>query len=159
MKWSEWLKKWKMTSLSIQAPFLDMTWEPKDADKNAAWEMYIELLTRITTQRLDGTHGDEVTALASIYSLFSTTRKIIKANGKGCIEFTKIAVVILNQRIRPFTAKWHKISIAEGFDNINTCNKFRDELSALQEVLSIYTKMLAEMASVEDLTSLEELRK
>jgi hypothetical protein len=57
MKWRKWLEKWDMTSLKIKTPFLDMEWEPQDKDKNAAWELYIELLTRITTQPLAQTHG------------------------------------------------------------------------------------------------------
>ncbi len=145
-----------MTSLKINTVFLEMEWKPSEPDKNAAWDLYIELLTRITTQNLDSVHGDEDTALSSVFSLFATTRQIIKDNGKDCIEFTKIAVVILNQKIRPFTAKWHKAAVSNGFHEKKTCIKFRKDLSELQQVLSIYTQMLAEMAGVEDLTSLEE---
>ena len=47
MRWQEWLEKWSMTSLKIKAPFLEAEWLPKDEDKDAAWELYIELLTRI----------------------------------------------------------------------------------------------------------------
>ncbi len=156
MKWKKWLENWDMTSLKINAGFLEMEWNPSEPDKNAAWDLYIELLTRITTQKLDTSHGDEGTALASVFSLFSTTRQIIKDNGKDCIEFTKIAVIMLNQKIRPFTAKWHKVSVADGFRNSDTCKEFRDELLELQKILSIYTQMLADMAGIEDLTSLEE---
>ena len=96
MKWKKWLENWDMTSLKINAVFLEMEWNPSEPDKNAAWDLYIELLTRITTQKLDAAHGDEETALASVFSLFATTRQIIKENGKDCIEFAKIAVVIQN---------------------------------------------------------------
>jgi hypothetical protein len=155
MKWEKWLENWDMTSLKINVGFLQMDWNPSEPDKKAAWDLYIELLTRITTQGLDTEHGDESTALASVFSLFSTTREIIKDNGKGCIEFTKIAIVILNQKVRPFTAKWHKVSVEEGFENTNTCMEFRNELFELQRILLIYTQMLADMAGVEDLTGLE----
>lgn len=155
MKWSKWLDNWDMTSLKISAGFLDMEWKPQDEDKAAAWAMYIELLTRITTQPLAEEHGDEKTALNSVYALFGLTREIIKANGRHCIEFTKIAVVVLNQVIRPFTAKWHKQSLAGAFDNPVECQAFRQELADLQGKLRNYTKMLADMAGVEDLTALE----
>ncbi|MDH3588764.1 MAG: hypothetical protein OEQ74_05110, partial [Gammaproteobacteria bacterium] len=82
--------------------------------------------------------------------------QIIKENGKDCIEFTKIAVVILNQKIRPFTAKWHKVVVSGGFKEKQTSVEFRKDLLELQQVLCIYTQMLAQMAGVEDLTSLEE---
>jgi hypothetical protein len=156
MKWSEWLENWSMTSLKFTPPFLEMEWSPKDPDKNAAWEMYIELLTRITTQSLDKNHGDERSALKSIYAIFGLTREIIKNHGRGCKEFTKIAIVILNQVIRPFTEKWHGIAVKGGFSDSETCETFRKELQELQNILSIYTQMIGEMAGVEeDLTKLE----
>ncbi len=157
MKWSEWLENWSMTSLKVKAPFLEMDWEPKDEDKDAAWELYIELLTRITTQQLPPEHGDEATALESVHKLFGLTREIIKRRGRLCIEFTKIAVLILNQKIRPFTAKWHKLMLAKAFDDMEQCKVFREELSALQETLRLYTRMLSDMAGVEDLTQLEDV--
>lgn len=156
MKWKEWLEKWSMTSLKIKTPFLEAEWHPKEKDKGAAWELYIEMLTRIVTQPLPKEHGDEATALKSIYRLFSLTREIIKRYGRECIEFTKIAIVVLNQIVRPFTAKWHKELIAGAFDDSQKCNEFRKELSELQITLEHYTKMLSDMAGVEDLTELED---
>lgn len=156
MKWKEWLEKWSMTSLKIKTPFLEADWQPKDEDKDAAWELYIELLTRIATQPLPKEHGDETTALESIHKLFGLTREIIKKHGRECIEFTKIAIVVLNQIVRPFTAKWHKEVIANAFDDSQKCNEFRKELLELQTTLRYYTKMLSDMADVEDLTELED---
>lgn len=156
MKWSEWLENWSMTGLKIKIPFAEMEWNPKDKDKDAAWELYIELLTRISTQYLEPESGDEKTALDSIYKLFDLTRNIIKDNGRLCIEFTKIAIVVLNQIIRPFTAKWHRLSLEGAFGDETKRKEFRSELEKLQIKLHIYTKMLADMAGVEDLTELEE---
>lgn len=155
MKLREWLDKWSMTSLKINPPFLEMEWKPSDYDKDAAWDLYIELLTRVATQHLHPDHGDEETTLRSIHNLFDLTREVIKRKGRHCIEFTKIAVVILNQIIRPFTAKWHKLSIQKAFDDPKQCKDFRKELNELQVVLRTYSKMLADMAGVEDLTNLE----
>jgi hypothetical protein len=155
MKWSKWLENWDMTTLKIKAPFLEMEWNPSEPDKAAAWQLYVELLTRITTQALAMGEGDEKTALDSVYSLFPTTRSIIKDNGRECIEFTKIAVVVLNQKIRPFTAKWHQKSVSGGFADPAVCKQFRKELEELQVTLCKYTAMLSDMAGVEDLTNLE----
>ncbi len=155
MKFRKWLENWDMTSLQIKTPFLEAEWKPQDEDKAAAWDLYIELLTRITTQPLAHEHGDEKTALESIYALFPITRQVIKNNGRHCIEFTKIAIVVLNQIIRPFTAKWHRRSVQNDFENTDECALFRKELISLQTKLRKYTKMLADMAGVEDLTELE----
>jgi len=156
MKWSQWLENWEMTSLKISAPFLNMEWKPQDEDKAAAWELYVELLTRITTQPLDSEHGDEKTALDSVAALFPITRGVLKNHSRNCTEFSKIAIVVLNQVIRPFTARWHRLSLAGAFDDQVQCLAFRQELQQLQRILCIYTRMLADMAGVEDLTTLEE---
>ncbi len=155
MQWKDWLEDWKMSNLKIKTAFLEMEWKPQDDDKNAAWDMYIELLTRVTAQYLYSEYGDEATALESIHKLFNITREIIKKYGRRCEEFSKIAIVVLNQIIRPFTAKWHKLSMEGAFDDKTECILFRNELNELQIKLRIYTQMLANMAGVEDLTDIE----
>ena len=81
MRWQKWLEHSGMTSLKINVRFLEMEWKPKDEDRIAAWELYIELLTRITTQPLAPEDGVEKTALDSVHKLFELTRDIIKRNG------------------------------------------------------------------------------
>jgi hypothetical protein len=135
-----------------------MEWRPDEPDKDAAWELYIELLTRITTQPLVQEDGDEQIALSSIHSLFGLTRSIIKTHGRECREFTKIAIVVLNQIIRPFTARWHRVALNGEFSDPDRCRNFRAELEILQQQLRTYTRMLADMAGVEDLTTLQEVR-
>lgn len=159
MIWSKWLENWDMTSLKINLKYLEMEWKPQTADRDAAWELYIELLTRVATQRLPAEDGDEDTALMSIFSLFGLTRDIIKNHKRDCIEFTKLAIVVLNQVIRPFTAKWHRLKLEGAFKNAETCKAFRSELENLQSGLRKYTQMLSEMAGVEDLTDLEAQKK
>ena len=156
MKWRKWLEDWEMTSLKINLEFLEMDFAPNTSDQDAAWEMYIELLTRVTTQHLEPAHGDENTALESVYSLFDLTRSIIRTHSRDCMEFTKIAVVVLNQRARPFTAKWHPRLIAGDLGESDR-SLFRTELRELQTDLRNYTRLLAELAGVEDLTDLEDV--
>ena len=156
MKWKSWLDRWGMTSLSISTGFAEAEFQPQTGDREAAWELYIELLTRITTQPLSEDFGNEKTALESVYSIFGLTREIIRAEGPSCIEFTKIAIVVLNQIIRPFTAHWHRQSLDGSFDDPEQCARFRTELKELQKSLLTYTRMLGDMAGVEDLTALEQ---
>ena len=154
MKWRELLENWGMTSLRLKAGFLETEWKPTDPDKDAAWDLYVELLTRIATQPLPAQDGLEKTALESIYSLFPTTRTILKSRGRQCVEFSKLGVIVLNQIVRPFTAKWHRISAANGFGDPEVCKQFRRDLEALQAQLITYAKALADIAGVEDLTEL-----
>jgi hypothetical protein len=155
VKRRDFLEKWGLSSLKLNLGFLEGEFSPHDPDRAAAWELYIELLTRITTQYLPPDDGDEETALKSVHALFQLTREILRRHGSGCGEFAKLAIPVLNQIIRPFTAKWHKLSLAGAFKDAARCAEFRRELAALQQRLRGYTKALAAMANVEDLTALE----
>lgn len=155
MKRRDFLERWGLSSLKIQLGFLEGEFAPRDADRAAAWDLYVELLTRVTTQQLAPEDGDEKTALDSVYALFRLTREILRRHGAGCGEFAKLAIPVLNQVIRPFTARWHRLSLAGAFAERDRCQEFRAELAALQAVLRGYTKALADMAQVEDLTNLE----
>jgi hypothetical protein len=112
----------------------------------------VELLTRIATQPLARGAGTEKAALDSVHSLFACTRGVLKQHGRDCADFAKIAVVVLNQVVRPFTAKWHRLSEDGAFADPTACAEFRKELAVLQGRLRSYTETLAEMAGVEDLT-------
>ena len=128
-----------------------------DSDQDAAWELYIEMLTRIVTQPLPSEVGDEKTALDSVYALFPITREILRRHGRTTMRFSMVAIPVLNQVIRPFTAKWHKESLAGAFQDESKRREFRIELEALQEDLHSYNSMLAKIAGVEDLTDLEQV--
>ena len=148
---SQWFDDWRLKGIKIKAGFADFEWGPQKADEEAAWDMYVELLTRITTQPLADGHGVERTALQSIHALFPITREILKAHGRDCAGFARIAIIILNQVVRPFTAKWHGLDEAGAFDDPRRRREFRVELRALQKQLRAYTWGLAEIARVEDL--------
>lgn len=154
MKLEKWLENWDLKNLKISAGFLQAEWAPQEKDREAAWELYVEMLTRIVTQPLPAEHGDEKTALDSVHSLFSITREILRRKGRECVQFTKISIIVLNQVVRPFTAKWHKLSLAGAFAETTQRAQFRDELTQLQKVLKSYSRALADIAQVEDLTRL-----
>ena len=147
-------EKWKLCGLKVRTTALEMEWTPKDADKDAAWELYVEVLTRVTTQALSLEEGTEEAALSSIYSLFETTRHVLKSHGRDCIAFSKVAIVVLNQVVRPFTSEWYPV-----FQTVSVAPEqrkaFRAELRKLQRRLISYSHILAEIADVEDITELE----
>lgn len=153
----DFLQKWGLTNLKIKLGFLEGEFSPQDPDRAAAWELYVELLTRVTTQYLAPEDGDEKAALDSVYAIFPLTRDILKRHGSGSAEFAKLAIPVLNQIIRPFTAKWHKLSLAAAFADQARRQEFRADLSAIQIILQNYTRALAAMADVEDLTNLEQI--
>lgn len=113
------------------------------ANQEAAWQLYVEISTRISTFKLDY-DADEKKALESLYKLFEETRKTLKELGRKALEVARLAILILNKIIRPFTTKWYN-KITK--DN---CQKFREELEDLRSNLINYKKQLAKIADIED---------
>jgi hypothetical protein len=92
-------------------------WVPSEEERKAAWEMYVELITRIAVEELKPDEGLLREALDSLYSLFGTTRQILRQygpsvaqpKGDGKLAFGYLAVAILNRVLRPVLAKWHPL--------------------------------------------------
>lgn len=82
-----------------------------DVERRAAWQLYVELNTRIATQPLKASEGLLREALSSLHAVFGITREILKeagpvvAQGRESLGF--YAMEILNQILRPILAKWH----------------------------------------------------
>ena len=155
MKIRDLFERWNLTGLKVKTPILEMDWKPGDTDKDAAWDLYVELLTRISTQPLPKETGVEKNALDSVYSIFPLTRETLKRHGRAAVSFSRIAIIVLNQIVRPFTAKWHRLASLNAFDDPKQCETFRKELIDLQTKLKHYTQLLADLANVEDLTEMD----
>lgn len=155
MKLRDQFRKFQLDKIKLGPKWANAEISFISVDEDAAWDLYVEMLTRITTQPLPSEVGDEKTALDSVYSLFPTTREILRRRGRSAIQFSKIAVPMLNQIVRPFTAKWHRESLEGAFENPAKCAEFREDLTALRKDLRNYSSMLADIAGVEDLTDLE----
>ena len=151
--WADQLKEFRCGDLIAgpleSAAFADMEWKPAAADKSAAWELYTEIRTRITSQPLAYRHGDEATALTSVYNIFELTRTAIKKH-EGCAHFATLAVYVLNVHIRPFTAYWHGVKVAGSLDSSDTCHQFRRALRVLQEKLRLFMRLLGHLAEGAD---------
>ncbi|MEM8504865.1 MAG: hypothetical protein AAF716_17125 [Cyanobacteria bacterium P01_D01_bin.1] len=87
--------------------------EPDPTERNAAWELYIELVTRVAVQSLHPQEGLVREAMNSLYSLFGSTRQILRKAGPkvGASHDSVggIAIAVLNNGLRPFLSKWHPL--------------------------------------------------
>ena len=156
MNYKELFSKWDITNVKLNLAIFEVEFAASIEDQEAAWEMYVELITRSITQGLEMNAGDEATALESVYSLFGSTRAILKEKGRQAKSFSKIAVIILNQIVRPFTTRWHREQLSGAFHNKEKCIKFRQELLQFQKEMRKYSAMLAEIAAVEDITEIND---
>lgn len=90
-------------------------WRPDDAEVRAAWELLVELSTRVSLVKVHD-EGLLRESLNSLYSLFGVTRDILRRHGPsvanpsgttGNVSFAFLAVVVLNGGIRPLLSYWH----------------------------------------------------
>ncbi len=99
------------------------------SDSSPAHTLWVELSTRITTQRLHYRSGDEETAAISVHKLFGQARELMEKNPEA-IKFQNLALALLNNTLRPFTARWHGWMMVD--DTVRDRDgkpqlKFRDE--------------------------------
>jgi len=103
----------KLRSISINLPFGlgGANIEINENQEKAAWALYVELATRISSEELKPGMGSAREALNSLYSLFETTRSVLRDAGPGAAKgpdsVGPIAIQILNKGLRPFMVKWH----------------------------------------------------
>ena len=131
----------------------DQPWKDDDSkadDVEAAAKLHIQLVSRITTQRLPYADGVEVTALDSVYRLFGEARDIFKAHPKSRLT-EAVSWEVLNEHVRPFTAKWHRQSQRGALDALDETDIFRDELSSLQRKLIVFDALLLEIRDDKEL--------
>lgn len=145
--WNSWFIRWKINDPGIDHAKRGQFWAPTEPDKALAWDIYVELQTRIAVQPLKNDEGDDLTALQSVYSLFPLSRESLRKHGVACANSGTLITVFLNEKIRPFTAKWHKISLLEDWcENKGVINKeFRTALKHVQPVLISLSEALADL--------------
>lgn len=102
----------RLTEVTITVPQLsELTFIVNNDTQQVSWQLFVETVTRTSTQRLDDDEGLIREALTSLHSLFATTRTILMAarptaHGSG-ITVEYLAVNMLNRELRPFLSKWH----------------------------------------------------
>ena len=108
--------------------YLERTDYASSEDKDAFYEYYSELSSRITTIAINDNLGCDKTALASVYSLFSTQRELCRTYKRNGIKFKTESDQFLNSVVRPFTSKWHLPIESDQYDK----SEFRSDLKDLQ---------------------------
>jgi hypothetical protein len=166
--------KFTKVDVKLKFPFvgeLTGTWEADEAQQRAAWELHVELVTRIAVVKLPDDEGLLREALSSLHSLFATTREILRRNGPevarpskvGRLTFATIAVAVLNAVLRPVLAKWHPLlqhheasrpaakSIWEHERDWSRAAELREVLAKVRPVVRAYAELLATGAGVPSL--------
>lgn len=154
--------------LNLGVLSLQGTWRPSRTERLAAWELYIELVTRIAVVPLQPGEGLLREALTSLYSLFDSTREVLRRHGPDVAQrqddsaysFGELAVAVLNYELRPLLVRWHPAleqweserpagaSRTSYEDSWPQSGRLRDELETTREHLAAYADLLATAAQV-----------
>jgi hypothetical protein len=145
------------------------TWEPNDAERRAAWELYVELITRVAVVPLTG--GLLREALDSFYALFGISRDILKRYGPDVAEpkpsgeynLGYLTVALLNFTIRPLLSRWHPdlqawehtrpagISPQPHEQSWPKEAQLRQDIDTVRDILASYASILAAACGIPDL--------
>jgi hypothetical protein len=158
-------------NVELQIPYIGKivgVWKPDEREQDASWEMYIELVTRISVAELTPGSGLLRESLASLYSMFTTTREILRTHGPAVarpkeeseLSFGYLAISILNFVLRPVLAKWHpllldyehqkeaSVSALQHEKQWEKAEELRNELNQVRFILIEYTDVLARISGV-----------
>lgn len=163
----------QLTEISVELglPYIGKIaglWKPDVNEQNAAWELYIELITRISVVGLAPDEGLLRESLTSLYIIFTTTRDILRTYGPaiarpkadGTIAFGVLALHVLNYALRPVLTTWHPLlldyehtrpaarSVFAHEQQWERAAALRQALQDTQHILLAYAAILAEVANV-----------
>jgi hypothetical protein len=155
--------------LDLKLVSVSGVWEPNDAERAAAWELYVELITRVAVVPLE--YGLLREALSSLYSLFASSRDVLRRYGpqvaepkpNGEYNLGYLVVLMLNYAVRPVLSYWHpelqgwestRPGESSPIDHERAWSR-ADELRAIlndaRDQLAVYAELLATACGVPDL--------
>ena len=154
---------------TLPGPTFSGLWTPNAAERHAAWEMCIELSTRVAVVPLRNNEGLLSEALGSMHAIFGETRAILRGNGpdlaihrRGELSFAVLAGHMLNQVLRPVTAFWHP-RLAQWADSCDKSmgalekeksfpdhQRLRDILDAIRTPLTDFATVFAEASGAQE---------
>ena len=158
-------------SIGIPPLSINGSFRPSTAERNAAWELLVELTSRTTVtslRRSEGLIGEE---LASYEQVIELTRELLRKAGPevaddhhdGNLTLGLIAMRVLNEVLRPAIAKWQpKLADYEALRPAGVgpllweqrwpdANECRLALTALRTTVRTYVDVLGRIAGTADL--------
>jgi hypothetical protein len=133
---------------------LQGVWHPNEAEQAGAWDLLVELVTRISVVGLKEDEGRLDAALASYAAIFGAARGALQRHGpsvaaqrRGELSFAIIVAHLLNRVMRPVTGWWHP-RVAQLDAEQET--KLRGTLAELSRLVTEYAKVFAEACDAKD---------
>ncbi|MET7638087.1 toll/interleukin-1 receptor domain-containing protein [Streptomyces sp. NPDC005438] len=133
-------------------------------ERAAAFDLQVELVTRVGVQPLPGEHGSLREALSSLHSLFATTREVlhrVATETAAPLTLPTVAARLINIHLRPFLTTWHPalqehetdrpsdVSPVEHERGWKLAPAMRADLAELREPLTSAARELADLCGVD----------
>ncbi|MEI7662439.1 MAG: hypothetical protein WCK34_09585 [Bacteroidota bacterium] len=105
-------------------------------DQEVAWKIYVELVTRVSGNRLAEGTGILRESLNSLHKVFGILRNILREAGpllaegprrKGRYTVATLLIKIMNDELRPFLSKWHPLLESYEKNRAETESQFEHE--------------------------------
>jgi hypothetical protein len=151
----------QLSEVKVTIPqFSELTFVVNHDARQVAWKLFVDTVTRISTQPLDDETGLIREALTSLYNLFAITRDVLKNSRpslpvSGVQTVEHLAVTMLNWELRPLLSKWHpqlrqfeQAHPHEAESAWPGATECRRELRDVQEHLLAYALGFARLAGV-----------
>jgi cysteinyl-tRNA synthetase len=132
------------------------------ADRSLAWNLHVELASRISSASLSPDEGLLSEALGSLYAVFTEARRALAEQAPErqitADSLHWVVFRLLNEGLRPFLTKWHPLldayleqrppgrSQLDHERDWDRAEQLRAELADLQVLLRDATERLAELA-------------
>ncbi|MEU1276794.1 hypothetical protein [Streptomyces sp. NPDC005805] len=141
---------------------------PGAVERAAAFDLQVELVTRVGVQPLAAEEGSLREALTSLYSLFGTSRDVLHrmaGETAGPLVLPGVAASLANQHLRPFLATWHpalqeheaarppETGAAEHERQWKRAGEMRTALAGLRAPLTAAAERLATLCGIDLLSS------
>ncbi len=159
----------RLTDITLNVPqFSELHFAVTRGSQQVAWKLFVEAVTRISTQSLAPGDGLIREALTSLYGLFAITREILKetypstkTGADPTVEH--LAIAMLNNELRPFLSHWHPILLRwesenpdkseDGWPYIEEC---RAELVQMQSRLQDYVLGFGRLAGLPNASEIHD---
>ena len=151
--------------IKISIPgWLSVTLAPNKSERRAAWQLYVELATRIASRPFDVPPDRPARALESLYSVVVLTRQILRDAGPDVARsdkaFGPLTIRFLSEVLISFLQRWHeplrdyeatrgeKESVTAHERKWDRFEALCDELAVLQEKTGALHPRRSEIAGV-----------
>lgn len=159
-----------LSEIKIVVPqFSELTFIVDDQARIVAWQLLIEITTRVSVQPLAPQEGLARDVLNSLYGVVATTREALKRHRPSLRPSSgrtveSLAIMMINHELRPFLTKWHTRLQQYETNQAKTFGEawpddgdFRAELGSVQANMITYIRGFGELAGIERLETLMQL--